>query len=124
MHVCYTHIYQTYSFFVAEAYRQGKVPPPMFGGAMAIPPPGMPGMPPVGAFPPPPFTQIMPAPGMPGMRPPQGVPMPSVGMPPQGVMPGIPPVGAWGAPPRPGAVPTGMPTAAVMMQQQQRPPLQ
>eukprot|EP00108_Taenia_solium_P008116 TsM_001016500 transcript=TsM_001016500 gene=TsM_001016500 len=31
----------------SEAYRQGKVPPPMFGGAMGIPPPGMPGLPPV-----------------------------------------------------------------------------
>nr|CUU97360.1 hypothetical transcript [Hymenolepis microstoma] len=105
----------------SEAYRQGKVPPPMFGGAMAIPPPGMPGLPPVGTFPPPPFTQMVPAPGMPGMRPPlgpQGVAMPGVGISPQGIMPGIPPVGAWGAPPRPGAVPAGLPATAGMVPQQ------
>ncbi|KAM7538087.1 hypothetical protein Aperf_G00000066928 [Anoplocephala perfoliata] len=109
----------------SEAYRQGKVPPPMFGGAMAIPPPGMPGMPPVGAFPPH-FAPIMPAPAM-GMRPPlgpQGV-MPGVGIPPgptQGAMPGvgIPPVPAWGSI-RPGTA-SSVPTTGMIPQQ--RPPLQ
>ncbi|VDD81105.1 unnamed protein product [Mesocestoides corti] len=90
----------------SEAYRQGKVPPPMFGGAMGIPPPGMPGMPPVGAFPPQ-FPPMLPTPPM-AMRPPMG---------PQGVMPGVaippgPPMPpTWG--PRPAGMPS-VPTSGML----------
>ncbi|BHF63571.1 hypothetical protein SprV_0200656500 [Sparganum proliferum] len=63
---------------LAEAYKQGKVPPPMFGAAMGIPPPGIPG-PGMPAYPPrfPPLMSVPPL----GMKPPL--------MPPQGLVPGI-----------------------------------
>ena len=72
----------------------------MFGGAMGIPPPGMPGLPPVNAFPPQ-FPSMMTAPPM-GIRPPMG---------PQGVMSGVgmppaPPLTPNWGPLRPGSLPT------------------
>ncbi|VDL98044.1 unnamed protein product [Schistocephalus solidus] len=87
----------------AEAYKQGKVPPPMFGAAMGIPPPGIqnagmpsypPGFPPLMSVPPlgmrPPPPQGM----VPGMRIPLGAQMPPAWAPGPGGMPPMPMPGA------------------------------
>ncbi|VDM03740.1 unnamed protein product [Schistocephalus solidus] len=89
----------------SEAYKQGKVPPPMFGAAMGIPPPGIPGpgiLPPLGMKPLPPGGPMPPTwtPGAGGMPsvPVGGAPMPSAnmptpGMPPMMPAPGVPQIG-------------------------------
>uniref|UniRef100_A0A0X3PT58 U1 small nuclear ribonucleoprotein C n=1 Tax=Schistocephalus solidus TaxID=70667 RepID=A0A0X3PT58_SCHSO len=87
----------------SEAYKQGKVPPPMFGAAMGIPPPGIqnagmpsypPGFPPLMSVPPlgmrPPPPQGM----VPGMRIPLGAQMPPAWAPGPGGMPPMPMPGA------------------------------
>ncbi|KAL7064110.1 hypothetical protein AAHC03_04547 [Spirometra sp. Aus1] len=97
----------------SEAYKQGKVPPPMFGAAMGIPPPGIqnpagmpaypPGFPPLMSVPP---LGMGPPQGMvPGMRIPLGAPMPHAWAPGPGSMPPMP-VGAGGVPVPSASLPT------------------
>ncbi|KAG5444619.1 U1 small nuclear ribonucleoprotein C [Clonorchis sinensis] len=76
----------------SEAYKQGKMPPPLFGSPLGMPPPGL-------AYPPR-FPPVAVPPGYRGptpMVPPQGMMMPPrVGMP---GMPGMPGMAGW--PPAP-----------------------
>ncbi|KER32328.1 hypothetical protein T265_01556 [Opisthorchis viverrini] len=82
----------------SEAYKQGKMPPPLFGSPLGMPPPGL-------AYPPR-FPPVAVPPGYRGptpMVPPQGMMMPPrVGMP---GMPGMPGMAGWPPAPTGAAMP-------------------